>query len=144
MFPSIHSFSRQDFLHRFVLPTDERARCDFRHGLVRIDCATKTVHIPDRGLEIYCTHHLTSDLPNLPKYDIGPKYLIVCMSTVKNSVRVDSLPIVRDFPDVYPEDIESLPPERELVFSIELIPRAGPVSKAPYQMTLLELAEVKR
>ena len=111
---------------------------------VRIDCATKTVHIPDRGLEIYCTHHPTSDLHNLPMHDIGPKYLIVCMSNVKNLVRVDSLPIVRDFPDVFPEDIESLPPEREVEFSIELIPGAGPVSKAPYRMAPLELAEVKR
>ena len=96
------------------------------------------------ALEIYCTHHPTSDFPNLPKYDIGPKYLIVCMSNVKNSVRVDSLPIVRDFPDVFPEDIESLPPEREVEFSIELIPGAGPVSKARYRMAPLELAEVKR
>jgi hypothetical protein len=56
---------------------------------VRIDCATKTVHILDRGLDIYCTHHPTSDFPNLPKYDIGPKCLIVCMSNVKKSVHVD-------------------------------------------------------
>ena len=111
---------------------------------VRIDCATKTVHIPDRGLEIYYTHHRTSDFHNLPMNDNGPKYLIVCMSNVKNPVCVDSLPIVRNFPDVFPEDIESLPPEREVEFSIELIPGAGPVSKAPYRMTPLELAEVKR
>ena len=61
-------------------------------------------HIPDRGLEIYCMHHPTSDFPNLPKYDIGPKYLIVCMNNVKNPVHVDSLPIVRDLPDVFPGD----------------------------------------
>ena len=90
------------------------------------------MHIPDKGLEIYCTHHPTFDFPNLPKYDIGLKYLIVCMSNVKNLVRIDSLPIVRDFPDVFPEDIESFPPEREVEFSIELIPRAGPISKSPY------------
>ena len=66
------------------------------------------------------------------------------MSNVKNSVRVDSLPIVRDFPDVFPKDKESLPPEREVEFSIELILGARPVSKAPYRMAPLELAEVKR
>ena len=37
-----------------------------------------------------------------------------------------------------------MPPEREVEFSIELIPGAGPVSKAPYRMAPLELAEVKR
>ena len=74
----------------------------FRHGLAQSsqgqNRATKVVHIPNRGLEIYCTHHPTSNFYNLPKYDIGPKYLIVCIRDVKNPVRVDSLPIVRDFP----------------------------------------------
>jgi hypothetical protein len=111
---------------------------------VRIDCAAKTLHIPHRGLEIYRTHHPTSDFPNLPKYDIGPKYLTVCMRNVKNSVCFDCLPIVRDFPDVFPENIASLPPEREVEFSIEIILGVGPVSKAPYRMAPLELAEVKR
>jgi hypothetical protein len=64
-------------------------------------------------------------------YDDGPRYLVVYLSDVKNSVYVDSLPIVRDFPEVFPDDIESLPPEREVEFSIELIPGAGLVSKAP-------------
>ena len=42
------------------------------------------------------------------------------------------------------DDIESLLPERGVDFSIELIPGAGPVSKVPYRMAPLELAEVKR
>ena len=111
---------------------------------VKIDCATKTVHIPDWGLEIYCTHHPTFDLHNLSMYDDGPRYLVVCVSDVKNPVDVDSLPVVWDFPEVFLDDIESLPPEREVEFSIELIPGAGPISKAPYIMAPLELAEVKR
>jgi hypothetical protein len=77
-------------------------------------------------------------------YDDGPKYLVVCVSDIKKSVNVDSLPVVRDFPEGFLDDIESLPPESEVEFSIELIPGAGPVSKAPYRMAPLELAEVKR
>ena len=147
MFPSVPRFSRQDFLHRSVLLTDEGTGVilgmDWLEAhKVKIDCAAKTMHIPDRGLEIYCTHYPTSDFSNMPKYDICPKYLIVCMSNVKNLVRIDSLLIVRDFPNVFLEDIESLPSEREVEFSIELIPGAGPVSKAPYRMAPLELAEV--
>jgi hypothetical protein len=110
----------------------------------KIDCATKTGHIPDRGLEIYCTHHPTLDLHNLSMYDDGPRYLVVCVSDAKKSVNVDSLPVVRDFPEVFPDDIESLPPKKEVEFSIELVPGDGPVSKAPYRMALLELVEVKR
>jgi hypothetical protein len=59
---------------------------------VKIHCATKTVHIPDRGLEIYYMHHPTSDLHNLTMYDDSPRYLVVCVSDVKKSVNVDSLP----------------------------------------------------
>jgi hypothetical protein len=59
-------------------------------------------------------------------------------------MNVDSLPIVRDFTEVFLDDIESLPPEREVEFSTELILGAGPVSKAPYRMAPQELAKVKR
>ena len=45
---------------------------------------------------------------------------------------------------MFPDDIESLPPEREVEFSIELISGAGPVSKALYKMAPLELPEVKQ
>ena len=58
-------------------------------------------------------HHPTFDLHNLSMYDGGPRYLVVCVSDVKNPVNVDSLPVVRDFPKVFPDDIKSLPPERE-------------------------------
>ena len=80
---------------------------------VKIDCATKTVHISDRGLEIYCMHYPTFDLHNLSIYDDGPRYFVVYVSDAKKSVKVDSLPVVWDFPEVFPDDIKSLPPERE-------------------------------
>jgi hypothetical protein len=47
-------------------------------------------------------------------YDDDPRYLVVCVSDVKNPVNVDSLPVVQDFPEVFPNDIESLPLEREV------------------------------
>ena len=111
---------------------------------VKIDCASKTVHIPDRGLEIYYTHHPTFDIHCLSMYDDSSRHMFVCVRIVKKSVNFDSLPIVRDFPEVFPDDIESLPPEREVEFSIELISGAGPISKAPYRMAPLELGEVKQ
>ena len=45
---------------------------------------------------------------------------------------------------MFPKDIDSLPPEREIEFSIELIPGAGPVSRAPYRMAPTELVEFKK
>ena len=53
------------------------------------------------------------------------------------------IPIVNEYLDVFPSDITSLPPEREIEFSIDLIPGAEPVSIAPYRMSPLELKELK-
>jgi hypothetical protein len=43
---------------------------------VKIDCAARTVHILDRNLEVYCTHHPTFDLQNLSVFDDGPRFNI--------------------------------------------------------------------
>ncbi len=51
--------------------------------------------------------------------------------------------IVQDFADVFPEEIPGLPPRRDLDFTIELIPGAAPVSRAPYRMSVPELTELK-
>ena len=40
----------------------------------------------------------------------------------KAEVRLDDIPVVQEFPDVFPDDISGLPPEREVEFSIELVP----------------------
>ncbi|XP_027922644.1 uncharacterized protein LOC114180530 [Vigna unguiculata] len=53
-------------------------------------------------------------------------------------------PVVGDFSDVFPEDVPGLPPTREIEFSIDLVPGAGPVSIAPYRMAPAELVELKK
>ena len=51
--------------------------------------------------------------------------------------------IVRNFQDVFPEDLPGLPPECEVEFSIELQPETAPISKTPYRMAPAELKELK-
>ena len=53
------------------------------------------------------------------------------------------MPVLREYVDVFLEEILGLPPKRELDFSIELVPGAIPSSKAPYRMNILELNELK-
>ncbi|GKC80355.1 putative reverse transcriptase domain-containing protein [Tanacetum coccineum] len=48
--------------------------------------------------------------------------------------RLKDVPIIQDFPDVFPEDLLGLPPTRQLEFQIDLIPGAAPVTRAPYQL----------
>ena len=53
------------------------------------------------------------------------------------------IPVVQDFPDVFPDEIPGLPPQREIDFSIELEPGTRPISRAPYRMAPAEMAELK-
>ncbi|GJV45329.1 putative reverse transcriptase domain-containing protein [Tanacetum coccineum] len=52
------------------------------------------------------------------------------------------VPIVRDFPEVFPEDLPGLPPARPMEFQIDLIPRAAPVARAPYRLAPSEMKEL--
>ncbi|GKA36191.1 hypothetical protein Tco_0722682 [Tanacetum coccineum] len=50
--------------------------------------------------------------------------------------------VVRDFPEVFPEDLPGLPPARPVEFQIDLIPGAAPVARAPYQLASSEMKEL--
>ncbi|GJR93427.1 putative reverse transcriptase domain-containing protein [Tanacetum coccineum] len=56
--------------------------------------------------------------------------------------RLKDVPIVRDFPDVFPEDLSGLPLTRQVQFQIDLIPGAAPVARAPYRLTPSEMKEL--
>ncbi|GJU16755.1 reverse transcriptase domain-containing protein [Tanacetum coccineum] len=56
--------------------------------------------------------------------------------------RIEDVPIVRDFPEVFPEDLPGLPPTRQVEFHIELIPGAAPVARAPYRLAPAEMKEL--
>ena len=62
----------------------------------------------------------------------------------ESSPDLTSIPVVCDFPDVFPKDLSGLPPDREVEFSIELKPGIAPISRRPYRMALRELAEMKK
>ncbi|KAD6794787.1 hypothetical protein E3N88_05683 [Mikania micrantha] len=61
----------------------------------------------------------------------------------KRAPHLEDIPIVRDYSDVFPEELPGLPPEREVEFTIDLIPGSEPISKASYCMAPLELKELK-
>ena len=69
-----------------------------------------------------------------------PKH-IVDTSTLE--VTLKSVPIVREFLDVFFKDLPRLPPDRELEFGIDLLPGSVPNSIPPYKMVLVELKELK-
>ena len=60
-----------------------------------------------------------------------------------DKLKLEDIPILREYLDVFSKEILGLPPKQELDFTIELVPGAVPNSKAPYQMNILELNELK-
>nr|GFB09314.1 putative reverse transcriptase domain-containing protein [Tanacetum cinerariifolium] len=62
--------------------------------------------------------------------------------TVSKEKRVEDVPVIRDFPEVFPDDLPGLPPPRQVEFRIDLIPGATPVARAPYRLAPSELKEL--
>ncbi|KAA0046147.1 ty3-gypsy retrotransposon protein [Cucumis melo var. makuwa] len=65
------------------------------------------------------------------------------VDTREVDVSLSSELVVRDYPDVFPEELSGLPPHREIEFAIELEPGTVPISRAPYRMAPTELKELK-
>ena len=56
----------------------------------------------------------------------------------------EEVPVVKDYLDVFPEELPGMPPDREIEFLIELLPGTWPISKRPYRMPANDLEEVKK
>jgi hypothetical protein len=52
--------------------------------------------------------------------------------------------VVKDFPDVFPEELPGMPPDTKVEFVIDLLPGIAPISKRPYKMSIEELKELKK
>jgi hypothetical protein len=65
-------------------------------------------------------------------------------ANVEVSPDLTSIPVVREYPDVFPDSLPRLPPDRDVEFTIELEPSTAPISRCPYRMALKELAEMKK
>jgi hypothetical protein len=52
--------------------------------------------------------------------------------------------VVQEYLDVFPEDLPGMPPDHDIEFIIELLPRMPPISKRPYRMPVNELVELKK
>ena len=70
-------------------------------------------------------------------------YLEFVVDRRQEGTRLEDIPIVKEFPDVFPDDISGLPPDREVEFTIDLIPGTEPISIPPYRMAPAELRELK-
>ena len=72
----------------------------------------------------------------------GCQGYLCSISTISEGL-VAEVPIVRDFIDVFSEELPGMPIDREINFCIDIIPKAQPASKIPYRMATAELKELK-
>ena len=56
----------------------------------------------------------------------------------------EEVPVVKDYPDEFPEELPGMPPDRHIEFLIELLPGTGPILKRPYRMPANDLEEIKK
>nr|KYP33909.1 hypothetical protein KK1_045192 [Cajanus cajan] len=111
----------------------------FNHVL--LNCAEKSVLFSDsKDLSI----SLLSKLINKFSWGKVQGYLILSSMEAKEEVDMKNIAVVQNFPEVFPNDILGLPPDREIEFSIDLMPGIRPISIAAYRMSPSELTELKK
>nr|GEW54696.1 hypothetical protein [Tanacetum cinerariifolium] len=71
-------------------------------------------------------------------------FLTHVMKSKSKEKRMEDVPIIRDFPKVFPEEFLGIPPSRKVEFRIDLVARAAPVARAPYRLALSEMKEFSK
>ena len=61
----------------------------------------------------------------------------------ENKLKIEDIPILKDFKDIFLEEVPGLPTKRDMEFTIGMIRRVVPTSKAPYQMKIIDLTKLK-
>ena len=69
--------------------------------------------------------------------------MALALESKRGQVNLENIPVVKEFPYVFPEDLPGLPPEREVDLVIEVLPGTVPISRAPYRMAPTKLKELK-
>ncbi|GKD65166.1 reverse transcriptase domain-containing protein [Tanacetum coccineum] len=158
--PKFHKCNRVGHLaHDYRSPTNGNIANNQRGAVAAtIVCVEKTVRIPwgnemlivrgdgnDRGNE---THLNINSCIKMQKYMLKGRHVFLAHVPTKKTEdksegkRLKEVPIIRDFPEVFPEDLSGLPPTRQVEFQIDLIPGAAPVAREPYRLAPSEMKEL--
>lgn len=106
---------------------------------VLLDCSDKTLIFP----KAKCSGFSSANQVFASLEKGAQVYMLLSSLEAKEELDLNNIPVVKDFSEIFKE-IPGLPPEREIEFSINLIPGTGPISIAAYRMSPSELAELKK
>ncbi|XP_074349376.1 uncharacterized protein LOC141689096 [Apium graveolens] len=120
---------------------------------VKVDCYTKEVVIdsPGQNRVLFCGDRqmipscLVSALKAFKMIRNGcDAYLAHVVDTNATTSKFEDISVVKEFSEVFPEELPGMPPDRDTEFSIELLPGTTPISNSPYRMAPVELKELKK
>ena len=96
-----------------------------------LDCANRAITMTsNQGVKVkFVSKPLSAQVPRVNSLSEG---------------ELDQVPIVCEYPDVFPDELPGMPPDRDIEFIIELMPGSRPIYKKPYRMGSEELAELKK
>ncbi|KAK1651955.1 hypothetical protein QYE76_069760 [Lolium multiflorum] len=128
--------SDQAIIDLFILPMKD------------IDVILGMNWLEENGALIDCTHKTVSlKSPGGDRIIYqGDKHTQIEVELKLNSmkeVKLEDIPVVNEFQDVFPKELPGMPPDREIEFTIDLIPGTAPIAKVPYKMGPKELKELK-
>ncbi|GJZ85824.1 putative reverse transcriptase domain-containing protein [Tanacetum coccineum] len=116
----------------------------------KILCDEKVVHIPIDGETLIIRGDRSKTRLNLISCIKTEKYIsrgcqvfmIQVMEKKADEKRLEDISVVKEFPDVFPEDLPGIPPIRQVEFQIDLIPGAAPIARTPYRLAPSEMQEL--
>ncbi|KAJ0542764.1 putative nucleotidyltransferase, Ribonuclease H [Helianthus annuus] len=120
------------------------------HARILCDKNSVEIHTPTGEVIL-----VTGDKPRKPMKFISimklssysrKQEIVYMISVIINtkSKELQDISVVSEYPDVFPEELPGLPPDREVEFRIHLIPGTTPIAKAPYRLAPTEMLELKK
>ncbi|WVZ59648.1 hypothetical protein U9M48_009762 [Paspalum notatum var. saurae] len=117
--------------------------------MFRTSCQHHTLHFSCQHLLLFHHRRLELDMCLLTQLEFTPCLLLLWVIQMwfqsgflwtlaekpTKPLKIEEIPVVRDYPDVFPDELPGMPPKREVEFRIDLIPGTRPVSIAPYRLS---------
>ncbi|XP_070005492.1 uncharacterized protein [Nicotiana sylvestris] len=104
-------------------------------GIPHVEWSDTLDHTPNKVISFLKAHHVVEKGCSA--------YLAYVRDVSFDAPSVDSVPVLRDYPYVFPADLPGMPPDRDIDFGINLLLVTQPISIPPYRMAPPELKELK-
>ncbi|MFS8014882.1 putative transcription factor interactor and regulator CCHC(Zn) family [Helianthus anomalus] len=121
------------------------------HNQAQIICNKKQVVIKTPSGESLTIqgdtqHGLPEQVSMLKASRCMKKGCVIYMAQVtvdEQKPKIEDIPVISEYPEVFPEELPGLPPDRQVEFRIDIIPGAAPVARAPYRLAPTKMKELR-